>query len=101
MKNATGAGLVAWCAGFWRCRSRWFASWPPWYLLLLACSPLLRLRWFSDRTRRLSTKANRDVTGRLAGTRLGGALFQSQRPASRRAPQRAARTSRTERLPAR
>lgn len=44
------------------------------YLLLLAYSPLLRLKWFSDRTRRLSTKANR-VTGRLAGTRLGMLYF--------------------------
>ncbi len=44
------------------------------YLLLLAYSPLMRLKWFSDRTRRFSKRADRFV-GRFAGTRLGMLYF--------------------------
>ncbi|MBV8456978.1 MAG: hypothetical protein JO122_10235 [Acetobacteraceae bacterium] len=45
------------------------------YLILLACSPLLRLKWFSDRTRRVSKAANRHVPSKIAGTRLGMVYF--------------------------
>jgi hypothetical protein len=45
------------------------------YLLLLGFSPLLRLKWFSDRTRELSKKVNRSIPSRIAGTRLGMAYF--------------------------
>jgi hypothetical protein len=44
------------------------------YLLLLAYSPLLRVKWFSDRTRRLTKTANRPMR-RIAGTRLGMLYF--------------------------
>lgn len=45
-----------------------------WYLLLLAYSPLLRVKWFSDRTRRFTKTANRPMR-RIAGTRLGMLYF--------------------------
>ena len=44
------------------------------YLLLLAYSPLLRVKWFSDRTRRFTKTANRPMR-RIAGTRLGMLYF--------------------------
>jgi hypothetical protein len=44
------------------------------YLLLLAYSPLLRVKWFSDRTRALSKRGNRYL-GKVAGTRLGMLYF--------------------------
>lgn len=44
------------------------------YLLLLAFSPLLRVRWFSDRIRRLTKMANRPML-RIAGTRVGMLYF--------------------------
>jgi deazaflavin-dependent oxidoreductase (nitroreductase family) len=44
------------------------------YLLLLAYSPLLRVKWFSDRTRRLTKRANRPMR-KIAGTRLGMLYF--------------------------
>jgi deazaflavin-dependent oxidoreductase (nitroreductase family) len=44
------------------------------YLLLLAYSPLLRLKWFSDRTRQFSKRANRNLR-KVAGTRLGMLYF--------------------------
>jgi hypothetical protein len=45
------------------------------YLILVAYSPLLRLKWFSDRTRRFSKTANRHVPSKIAGTRLGMLYF--------------------------
>jgi hypothetical protein len=45
------------------------------YLILLAYSPLLRLKWFSDRTRRFSKVANRHVPSKIAGTGLGMLYF--------------------------
>ncbi|GAA2420627.1 PNPOx family protein [Mycolicibacterium llatzerense] len=44
------------------------------YLLLLAVSPLMRVRWFSDRIRRFGKTANRPIR-RIAGTRLGMLYF--------------------------
>ena len=44
------------------------------YLLLLAYSPLLRVKWFSDRTRQFTKTANRPMR-RIAGTRLGMLYF--------------------------
>jgi deazaflavin-dependent oxidoreductase (nitroreductase family) len=44
------------------------------YLLLLAYSPLLRLKWFSDRTRRFTKTANRPMRT-VAGTRVGMLYF--------------------------
>jgi hypothetical protein len=44
------------------------------YLHLLAYSPLLRVKWFSDRTRRFTKTANRPMR-RIAGTRLGMLYF--------------------------
>jgi hypothetical protein len=44
------------------------------YLLLLAYSPLMRVKWFSDRTRRFSTRANL-ITCKFAGTRWGMVYF--------------------------
>jgi deazaflavin-dependent oxidoreductase (nitroreductase family) len=44
------------------------------YFLLLACSPWMRLKWFSDRMRRLSRTANR-FAGQFAGTRRGMLYF--------------------------
>lgn len=44
------------------------------YLLLLAYSPLLRVKWFSDRTRQFSKRANR-IARRFAGTRPGMLYF--------------------------
>jgi len=44
------------------------------YLLLLAYSPLLRLKWFSDKTRRFTKTANGPMR-KLAGTRLGMLYF--------------------------
>ncbi len=44
------------------------------YLLLLAYSPLLRVKWFSDRTRRFTKTANRPMQ-RIAGTRVGMLYF--------------------------
>jgi deazaflavin-dependent oxidoreductase (nitroreductase family) len=44
------------------------------YLLLLAVSPLLRVKWFSDRIRRFGKKANRPIR-RVAGTRVGLLYF--------------------------
>jgi deazaflavin-dependent oxidoreductase (nitroreductase family) len=44
------------------------------YLLLLAYSPLLRLKWFSDRTRRFTKTANRPMR-KIAGTRAGMLYF--------------------------
>jgi deazaflavin-dependent oxidoreductase (nitroreductase family) len=44
------------------------------YLLLLAYSPLLRVKWLSDRTRQFSKTANRPLR-RVAGTRLGMLYF--------------------------
>ena len=44
------------------------------YLLLLGFSLLLRVKWFSDRTRRFTRTANRPMR-RIAGTRLGMVYF--------------------------
>ena len=44
------------------------------YLLLLAFSPLLRVKWFSDRIRRFTKTANRPMR-RIAGTRVGMLYF--------------------------
>jgi len=44
------------------------------YLLLLGLSPLLRVRWFSDRIRRFTKTANRPMR-RIAGTRAGMLYF--------------------------
>ncbi|WP_077101608.1 hypothetical protein [Mycobacterium terramassiliense] len=44
------------------------------YLLLLAVSPLLRVKWFSDRIRRCTKTANRPMR-RIAGTRVGMLYF--------------------------
>ncbi len=44
------------------------------YLLLLGFSPLLRVKWFSDRIRRFTKTANRPMR-RIAGTRLGMIYF--------------------------
>jgi hypothetical protein len=44
------------------------------YLLLLGFSPLLRVKWFSDRTRRFTKTANRPMR-RIAGTRVGMLYF--------------------------
>lgn len=59
------------------------------YLLLLGFSPLLRVKWISDRIRRFSKTANRPMR-RIAGTRLGmlyfnlGALHHVGRRSGRR-----------------
>ncbi len=45
------------------------------YLILLAYTLLLRLKWFSDRTRRFSKTANRRLASGIAGTRLGIVYF--------------------------
>ena len=44
------------------------------YLLLLGYSPLLRVRWISDRTRQSTKRLNR-FAGKLAGTRAGMLYF--------------------------
>lgn len=44
------------------------------YLLLLGLSPLLRVKWFSDRVRRISKAANRPIR-RIAGTPVGMLYF--------------------------
>ena len=44
------------------------------YLLLLGFSPLLLVKWFSDRIRRFSKTANRPIR-RIAGTRAGMLYF--------------------------
>lgn len=44
------------------------------YLLLLGFAPLLRVKWFSDRIRRLTKTANRPMR-RIAGTRVGMLYF--------------------------
>jgi len=44
------------------------------YLLLLGFSPLLRVKWFSDRTRRFTKTANRPMR-KIAGTRAGMLYF--------------------------
>lgn len=44
------------------------------YLLLLGVSPLLRVKWFSDRIRRFTKTANGPMR-RIAGTRLGMLYF--------------------------
>lgn len=44
------------------------------YLVLLGVSPLLRVKWFSDRIRRLTKTANRPMR-RIAGTHVGMLYF--------------------------
>lgn len=44
------------------------------YLLLLGVSPLLRVKWISDRIRRFTKTANRPMR-RIAGTRVGMLYF--------------------------